>query len=210
MSFKTFIKSQMYVRKSVNLTRLGFNFDNDDVFEEYKKIQQMLVTEYFIKQGSMLTIMKEFGIPSTRTLDILFREFEIQARNLSESTLLSIENKRSDPVKNMKCLKRIWHSTWDGKQVLLRSSHEQTFAEYLDKWQITYEVECFRFRYFDKDKNCYRIAVPDFYLVKQNRIVEVKSCYWFNEQNMRAKATAYRDLGFQFSLFLDRQLHDDW
>ena len=210
MSFETFKKSQLLSRKSNNLSLLGFDFDNPNIEQEYLKIQQMLVTEYFIKRGSMLTIMKKFGIPSTRTMDILFREFCIDARNLSESALLSIESGRSDPVKNISTFQHLWHTTWDGKKVLLRSSHEQAFAISLDAARTKYEVECFRLRYFDAKRQANRIAVPDFYLVNDHRIVEVKSTYWLNVENMKAKAESYRRLGFAFSLFLDNQLLVDW
>ena len=205
MSFETFQKSQLYYKRSPNLTRLGFNFENENKLEEYLKIQSMLFTLYHIQEGSMLTIMKEFKIPSTRTMDIIFREFEIKSRTLSEATVLSIEKNRSLPMKNYNSFVHIWHTTWNGQQILLRSSHEKAFAEILDSKKILYFVETLRIKYFDKSSNSFKIAIPDFYLPAQHKIVEVKSNYWLDEIQMKSKRDAYRELGYSFDLFLEKQ-----
>ena len=209
MSFESFKKSQMFSRRSSNLIKLGFDFDGD-LQEEYLKIQNLLMTRYHIQNGSMITIMKEFGIPSSRTMDILFREFEIEARDLSNATLLSISENRSSPLDNVQSFVHIRHKTWDGKNFLLRSSLEQAFASKLDHDKIVYEVECMRVKYFDECQKKFRIAIPDFYLPRTNEIVEVKSDYWLDEENMKCKAKGYRELGFSFSLFLNNTLIKNW
>ena len=202
MSFETFRKSQFFLRKSSNLQKLGFDFSGDPQ-QEYLKIQNLLMTRYFIENGSMITIMKEFGIPSSRTMDTVFREFEIKARSDQEAALLSIQEGRSDPFKNAHSFVHIWHDTWEGKNFMLRSSHEEHLAKFLDDAQIRYEVECMRIKYFDGEN--YRIAIPDFYLPETNEIVEVKSTYWLDKENMNAKSKAYKELGFGFLLYLDKQ-----
>lgn len=209
MSYETFMKSQLFTKKSANLTKLGFDF-NGNAQSEYIKVQNLLMTKYHIENGSMITIMKEFNIPSSRTMDILFTHFDITARTYTEATSLSIQQNRSDPIKNYSNRVVIWHKTWDGKDVLLRSSLEKEFAMLLDSQTLKYEVETMRLKYFDADAGQYRIAIPDFYLPSQNRIVEVKSTYWLDAANMKAKSKAYRELGFSFSLFLDSHLLDDW
>jgi hypothetical protein len=90
MSFETFLKSQLLSKRSSNLAKLGFDFDADPQ-KEFSKIQNLLFTRYHIQQGSMLTIMKEFGIPSSKTMHILFREFDVCARTVRDAGLLSIE-----------------------------------------------------------------------------------------------------------------------
>lgn len=209
MSFESFQKCQMLSKQSTNLTKLGYDF-RGDTLSEYLKVQNLLMTRYHIEQGSMLTIMKEFGIPSSRTMDTLFREFEITARTLSEAATLSIEQERIDPMKNWHSFVHIWHGTWDAKKVLLRSSLEKRLAEFYDTQQIRYEVESLRLKYFDHTQNLYRVAIPDFYLPDDNRIVEVKSTYWLDAENMRAKARGYVNLGFKFSLYLDGELIENW
>lgn len=210
MSFETFLKSGLFKQKSKNLVKLGFDFANPNVQEEYKKIEQMLVTEYFIKSGSMCTIMKKFDIPSSKTLDILFREFDISARSLSDANTNAFGEGRSDPFSNFSKFTHTWHDTWDSKKVLLRSSHEVDFAKLLDSQQEPYEVECLRIRYFDVAKNQTRVAVPDFYLPRQHKIVEVKSEYWLDRENMESKRIAYQKLGYSFALYLEHVLLENW
>ncbi len=210
MSLETFLKSGLFKQKSKNLVKLGFDFTNQNVQEEYQKIEQMLVTEYFIKSGSMCTIMKKFDIPSSKTLDNLFREFDIDARTLSNASKNAFEEGRSDPFSNMNKFVHTWHDTWDNKKVLLRSSHELHFAQFLDNKEEPYEVECMRIRYFDSVKNQTRIAIPDFYLPQQHKIVEVKSEYWLDRTNMESKRIAYQKLGYSFALYLDFELIENW
>lgn len=210
MSFETFSKSGLLKQKSNNLVKLGFDFSNPNIEEEYFKIQQMLVTEYFIKSGSMLTIMKQFDIPSTRTLDILFREFDINSRSFSDASSNAFIEGRSESFSNIHKFVHIWHDTWDGKNFLLRSSHELAFAKLLDQRQEPYQVECMRIRYFDATENKTRVAIPDFYLPRQHKIVEVKSEYWLDSENMESKRLAYQELGYSFALYLEHTLIENW
>ena len=52
-----------------------------------------------------------------------------------------------------------------------------------------------RIKYFDSQKNEYRCAIPDFYLPDENLIVEIKSDYTLDEQNMKDKKKAYLENG---------------
>ena len=208
MILQTFLKSQLYTKRSPNLTRLGFDFDQDPC-TEFKKVQSMLYTEYHIHGESMLTIMKRFSIPSTRTMDILFRLFDIQSRSFSESQRLALELSRATPPTNIS-YQHIYHTTWYGDVVYLRSSYEQEYALALDQSKTKYLVEHMRIKYYDRDKKTYRIAVPDFYLPDSNTIVEVKSSYWLTEQEMKDKSDAYKALGFKFALYLDHKLIENW
>jgi hypothetical protein len=45
----------------------------------------------------------------------------------------------------------------------------------LDSERVPYEMEFKRILYFDTQKETYRIAIPDFYLSLENRIVELQS-----------------------------------
>ena len=157
----------------------------------------------------MLTIMKEFDIPSSRTMDIIFRIFDIESRTFSESQTLAIELERaSAPLGNV--YKTIYHTSWFNETFCLRSSYEEDYAKFLDQNKVKYFVEHMRIKYFDFTEERYRIAIPDFYLPESNTIVEVKSTYWLNENNMRYKKLAYINLGFNFALNLDGCLLNDW
>ena len=207
MSYNVFIQSQMFQRKSKNLTKLGFNFDSDPK-KEYLKIQALLYSEYHIKCESMLTIMKKFSIPSSRTMDLLFSHFDIESRSLSDAVSNAISQDRLVIGDSIVFIQK-WHTTWDNKQVYLRSSYEINYAQSLDKKQIKYEVECMRIRYFSPTKQKYRIAIPDFYLPETNTIVEIKSSYWLDLDEMKSKFIAYKDLGFTSKLIMDDIEYED-
>ena len=55
----------------------------------------------------------------------------------------------------------------------------------------------------DSIKNQARIAVPDFFLPETNTIVEIKSSFTYNYQNMLDKSSQYKQLGYNFILILD-------
>lgn len=207
LMLQIFLKSQFYRMKSPNLTKLGFSFDNPPE-EEFKKIQSMLYTEYHIKGGSQLTIKDQFNIPSTRTLDIIFRLFSIEARTLSEGQNNALMQKRSIPPGWT--FKSIYHTSWFGETFHLRSSYEEEFAKMLDSSKTKYFVEHLRIKYYDQEQKMYRIAVPDFFLPESNTIVEVKSAYWLNPKEMQNKKESYRELGYNFHLYLDHVLLENW
>ena len=206
MSYQSFIKSQLYKRKSQNLERLGFNYTTDTELE-YFKIQKLLYQEYHIKCESMLTIMKKYEIPSSRTMDILFRLFDIDARSLSDAQTYALSQGRSDAYDHLKfTAKQQWHKTWEGKDVYLRSSYELAYAKELDEKKIRYDTECMRVLYFDSQNQKHRVAIPDFYHPDSNTIVEIKSQYWLDEENMKDKSQEYQKLGFKLQLIVDGEL----
>ena len=90
-----------------------------------------------------------------------------------------------------------------GNNYFLRSTYELEYAKKLDIAQIKYLTENIRLKYFDTTKRKYRIAVPDFYLPESNTLVEIKSTYWYDEQNMKDKFSAYKENGFNYKLILD-------
>lgn len=202
MSIDHFKQSRLITRKSPNLTKLGFDFSNTNIEREYLKIQSILYTEYHILCESMLTIMKKFNIPSSKTMDTLFKLFDIESRSLSNSALLAVEKERST-LRTNKTFTNIYHTSWFGEVFFLRSSYELAVAKYFDSNQTKYQVEALRIKYFDITENKYRIAIPDFYLPETNTIVEVKSTYWYDQTNMDNKRIAYKILGYNFQLHLD-------
>ena len=209
MSYESFIKSQLFNRKSSNLSKLGFDFSNTNTQEEYLKLQSLLYTEYHILCESMPVIMTKFGIPSSKTMDTLFREFNIEARSMSDQLKNAYLQNRATPFGG-KTFTHIWHKSWFGEIFYLRSTYELKYAESLDLEKVKYFVEHFRIKYFDASSKSYRIAIPDFYLPETNTIVEIKSTYWLNEEEMQSKKLAYQNLGYKFQLVLDGKVLLDW
>lgn len=204
MSIEILLKSQSYCRKSKNLTKLGFDFENPNIEEEYYKIQSLLYTDYHILCESIPVIIKKYNIPSTKTLHDFFKIFEIETRNFTDALSIGFEKGRVNPTSHPK-YKFCWHKTWDNKNVFLRSSYELDYAKELDNLKIRYDVECLRIKYFNKTKNRYCIAVPDFVLLDLNTIVEIKSQYSFDVEEMNNKFEAYQILGYETKLILDHK-----
>lgn len=96
------------------------------------------------------------------------------------------------------------HTSWEGNTFFCRSSYELEFAESLDKQQIPYRMEAFRIPYWDTAKQRQRIAIPDFYLPETNELVEIKSTWTYDEQNMKDRFKAFRKQGFIPILVLDK------
>lgn len=197
-----FIKSQMYHRKSPNLIKLGFDFSKP-VEQEYKRIQSILSSEYLIKGESMLTIMKKYNIPSSRTMDILFNLFNIESRSFSNAVGNAVKQKRLNP--GYRDFQHIYHKTWYGEEVYLRSTYELEYAKQLDKEKELYYTESIRIKYYDSKLQKYRIAIPDFYLPHKNMLVEIKAKYWYDEENMNDKKAEYKKNGYNFKLILDKE-----
>ena len=173
---------------------------------------QNLIKEYFNKKDeiqklidngkSMVDICIQYT-GSPKKGNTIFKLLNIQTRNLSESIQNAINQHKIINQSAVKKYKIEWHTTWDNKKFFLRSSYETNYANELDKKQILYEVESLRIYYFDSQKHKKRIAIPDFYLPETNTIVEIKSNYTLDEQNMKDKFKAYKDLGYNTKLICD-------
>lgn len=135
----------------------------------------------------------------------IFKSLNIHTRNLSESVKNAILQNKLDVQRISDKYKTEWHITWDNKKYFLRSSYETDFANELDKKQISYEVESLRITYFDSQKKTNRIAIPDFYIIDTNTIVEIKSIWTLDIQNMKDKFKAYNDLGYNTKLICEHK-----
>ena len=102
-----------------------------------------------------------------------------------------------------------YHTSWEGKKFYYRSSYELDYCIELDKQKIPYEMETLRIRYFNTRKNREAVAIPDFYLKDSNTIVEIKSEYTYNQQDMIDRVIAYKQLGYNFKLILEHVEYTD-
>ena len=66
-------------------------------------------------------------------------------------------------------------------------------------------MESIRIEYYDTLKNKKRIAIPDFYLIDTNTLVEIKSKFSYDPQNMLDKFNEYKKLGYKTKLILEHQ-----
>ena len=181
------------------------------VFSEFNRVRLLIHNLYWNQGYSRIDLGKEFNYPDEiMPMNVLKKTLGIPTRNQSDATKNALYlGKTSLPEINeetgvVKC-NADYHETWEGKTVYLRSSYELDYANYLDENQISYSVEDLRIEYYDSRKNKMRIAVPDFYLSDTNEIVEIKSDFTLDIQEMLDKFEAYKKLGYVPKLILEKE-----
>jgi hypothetical protein len=180
-------------------------FNTLNINESNLKIKNELATnilldEYFENRRSCKEIGKKYNLHKDSIRRFLIKN-RYNLRNLSKSQSILYERGIVDPPINYN-YKTGYHITWEGKEIFYRSSYELIYAKKLDNNKIKYDVECLRIKYFDSQLNKTRIAIPDFYLPDTNTIVEIKSNWTLNEQNMKDKEKTYKELGYNFKLII--------
>lgn len=187
-----------------NLACFGFDLNKIgtfEVYDEYYTIKERILKEYFDNNLSPSDMSKKYNYhkKSENILHIL-KGFGVKTRNLSDSLINSwVNGSTNTKIKKEICKYQFnhgWHTSWDNKKVYYRSSYELMYAKKLDNEKIKYETEFFRIKYWDTQKCKYRVAIPDFYIIEKNTIVEIKSRITFNKQNMIDKFNEYIKMGF--------------
>lgn len=185
-----------------------FGFDKSklgtfEVENEFNRIKDILYNLYWIDGKSSTEICKIYNYPNIGNLTAkVFKYLEIPSKNCKYAIKENYFTGRETPSSSNN-FKQQWHTTWNNKEVFLRSSYELDYAKELDEQHIDYEVEFKHIKYWDSQKQEYRCAIPDFYIPSQNLIVEIKSSYTLNKQNMIDKKNTYLDLGYKFKLICD-------
>ena len=198
-----------------NLKKLTpFGFDMTTIgtlkyLEEINKVIELLKTEYYDNQLSTTLIYKKYNcqnyFKSEGTLRYFLKEkLKLKTRTSSEAQQNIIKTQIKNNI-NPFHFKTIKHISWEGNEYLLRSSYEKDFALDLDEKKISYIVEFKTFEYFDSQENKFRISIPDFYLPETNTIIEIKSLYTLNVQNMKERRDVYIKEGYNFKLILEHK-----
>lgn len=197
------------------LIPFGFDFSKIGTLEyikEYNKVIKIITKEYFDNGMSPKEIYDKYNckeyFKSVYTITNILKSENYQVRNLSKSVQNYLLKHNEIQQNNKTKFKSGHHTTWDNKVFLLRSSYEFEFAKILDEQKISYEVEKIRIVYFDTQQNKERIAVPDFYLPETNTIIEVKSKWTLDKQNMIDKRDAYLKSGYNFKLWYEHEFVD--
>lgn len=188
---------------NLNINTIG----TQNIFNEVLKIKNILYNLYWIEEQNASDICKIFKYPSTQNLlNKIFKYLDIKKRTLSESNSIAALKKKNNKNKCYKYkYKHGWHKTWNNNNIFYRSSLELNYAKKLDELKIEYYTEYIRIRYFDSVQCKQRTAIVDFYLPIENKLIEIKSTYTFDKQNMIDKATKYIELGYKFSLILNNK-----
>lgn len=205
---------QIHNYKQFNTLIKYFGFDKNklgtiDVENEFNIIRQKLYDLYWNKKMSGLQIAEMYGYKNGHNLtQKIFKYLNIPTRSepemFTQNAVLTGRLNHSN-IFNKSIYKATWYKTWDNKNVYLRSSYEQDYAKKLDEQKILYEVENLHIKYFDSIKKIYRIAIPDFYLPLTNTIIEIKSNYTLNLQEIKDKFYEYKKLGYNIKLILEHK-----
>lgn len=173
------------------------------LYSEYDRIYNKIYELYYDSKLSISEIKDLVGYKSSTGSFANFLSKFIKFRSFSQATNNAIKLNKLKPKIHKSKFKIGYHITWNNKCYFYRSSYEEAFCKELDLQQIDYEVESLRIEYFDSVKRKVRIAIPDFYIPSSNTIIEVKSKYTLDIQNMYDRFTEYKKLGYKVDLLLD-------
>lgn len=181
----------------------------ENFVKEHTKVKQLLYKEYVENCLSPRDIYNKYNCKeyfnNSETLLHLFKDWKFPIRSWSKAVINEWLQGKLESGKDIIHYKQQWYTTWNGKEVYLHSSYELDYAKELDEQQIDYDVEFKHIKYWDSQKQEYRCAIPDFYIPKDNLIVEIKSNYTLDKQNMIDRKKAYLDLGYKFKLICDHK-----
>ena len=180
-----FERSQAYKQKSVNLQKLGFNFENSNWEEEFFRIRNLLYKMYYEEEQSILMIQKYFGFCFTRTVTDMLKLFGFfKIRNFSEGIRLSFKKGRNTPIKKHSDIyNHGWISTPYG-EFYYRSNYELSLINFLVNHKIEFTCNKEYLSYISSEDKGEHTAYPDFYLPKYNVLIETKNRHNFKEQNL--------------------------
>ena len=198
-------KSKSGIVQKLNTLIKYFNFDlNKCIDEEHAKLEYYKIKNAIQEDLDLGLSGNDICIKYTgdsKHGNTVFQILNLNTRNISEAVSLAfIQGKIG-----VESYKRIGYTNIEGKQFIFRSSYEVDYAKELDEKRIKYEYENLMINYFDTQQNKPRFAIPDFYLPETNTIVEIKSIWTLNKQNMIDKVDAYKKLGYNFKLILEHK-----
>lgn len=191
------------------LIKFGFDINTkgtEKIIDEFYRVRN-IIEKFYLLNGSnndkLIETFNYYGGPSN--FHKILKTLDIQTRNLSEGQIFSLESGNRIDMPQINSYHDEYHKTWDNNIVYLRSSYETDYANILDDNKIHYEVESLKIKYFDTQLNKERIAIPDFYIRDKNLIVEIKSNFTLDIQNMKDKVISYKNNGYDFKLILEHK-----
>ena len=211
-----FCKTHTFPQLIGFVIHLGFDqktIGTEKVFFEFKRIRDLIYHLYWDDGLSSLDLGKMFNYSCGIMTTDVFNNLDIPKRTSSEATINTIKRNKSIGILNSnsgiaglsKNIIQGWHYTWFGEKVFLRSSYETDYANILDKKQVIYQVEKLRIEYFNTILGSIRIAIPDFYLPDTKEIIEVKSDFTLDIQEILDKFNSYEKLGYIPKLILEHK-----
>ena len=187
------------IKFGLDKTKIG----SENIIDEFYRVKDIIKYEYLINRITDEELKLKYNYNSgISNFHKILKSLDIQTLNNSESLKFAIELGRTKPG-GYNFFHEYIHISWEGNEYHLRSSYEDIYANELDRHKIKYDYENLVVKYFDSQKNEIRRAIPDFYLIDSNTIVEIKSTFTLDIQNMKDKFKAYKELGYNCKLICD-------
>ena len=185
-------------------THFGFDMSTigtPEYHKEFQRVIDLLKEDYFDNKMSSIEIREKYRL-SSGYFRQLFGRLNITIRNKSDAGRNAVATGRRT-IPSSKQYNTGYHTAWNGTEIYYRSSYELKYAKELDEQKVEYLVEDLRIQYWDTQLKYQRTAIPDFYLPESNMIVEIKSGWTLDLQNMKDKKEAYIKHGYDFKLIVD-------
>lgn len=177
---------------------------SEKAYEEYERVRQCVYDLYWNKKMSIQQIADLTGYKSSSGSFAILLSKLIKFRSSKQAVKVAIETGRFKIPSDIKYHCQ-WHTTWFGARVYCRSSYEKDYCDELDAKKIQYSMESLAIQYYDSQLQKMRYAYPDFYLPDTNTIVEVKSSWTFDYQNMKDRIAKFLELGYNFDLLYEHK-----
>lgn len=178
---------------------------SEEAYDEYERVKQYVYDLYWNKQMSIQQIAELTGYKSSAGSFAILLSKLIKFRSVEQSTKNAIKTGRYKLANTKTKYHCQWHTTWFGARVYCRSSYEKDFCDELDAKKIQYSMESLVIQYYDTQLQKMRYAYPDFYLPDSNTIVEVKSAWTLDKQNMKDRVAKFLELGYNFDLLYEHK-----
>jgi len=188
-----------------------FGFDlnvigTKEIYREYDRIKTILEEDYISKHLSGQDMVDKYNHLDAGSMISLLQNLGIKTRTLTEAYAVAYDKNKFSGFSGGKYqYNHGWHKTWNGNKVFYRSSYELDQCKIFDKQKTYYEMENLRILYWDTQLIKERNAIPDFYLPESNTIIEIKSDWTYDEQNMKDKVKEYKKHGYKFKLILEHK-----
>lgn len=168
----------------------------------FEKAKKLIQDWYFQDKMSIPEIREKTGLHFGTIRFFLTVDGE-ETRGKKEGQRNAIEQGRWEHHSENPHFKSGTHTSWEGKKFHFRSSWEEEYMKQLDSQKVSYLYEPFSIRYFDTRRNEERIAIPDFFFPETNTVLELKSNWTYDEQNMKDRFKSYREKGYKVKLLLN-------
>jgi len=180
----------------------------ENIFNEFNKIKNIIKYEYQVNRITDNELKEKYNYTSgLSNFHKIIHSLNINSISCKDAVKLSYENGRKNSP-GYGYFHDELHISWEGNEYHLRSSYELDYANELDNKHIHYNYENLRIKYFDTQLKEFRIYIPDFYLIDTNTIVEIKSEFTIDYQNIKDKKKACIEQGYNFILYLEHKIKE--